>query len=135
MIDNEIIQVLSCALSKYVGKEGFHFYPGNGEIKYVIRSDKFIINISYEVVDSLYTIKIETLHNNSFQNVVFITKSKKYHQEVKKCFKRLGLSPKKFCDHIYAFSEIISKHLEVNGDPSFLEDVYPSDLRFDGIFI
>ena len=135
MIDNEICRLLCLTLGKYTGTENIHFYPSCNVIKYVVDSDKFLISISYEPVDALYTINIEILHNNSLHDVVFLTKSRKYHYDVKKCLSNLGLSKKRFYDNVYAFCVIICQYLDAHSDLHGFAGLYPSDMTFDGIFL
>ena len=86
-------------------------------------------------MDNYYTIRLEKYVHNRITDVVFLTKSKKFKKDIKLTFKELKLSKKVFENHINAFCVYLSKVLEKYGNLDLLEDLYISDMKFDGIFL
>lgn len=135
MVDNKIIQIIYTNLKEYVKIEDIKYFPSNGLAKYIFNVSDYHFEISYEFIDNFYRIKLEKKHNNLLQNIVFLTKSKKFQKDIKSMLKDLKLSRKVFENHINAFSAHIRKILEKNQYLNYFEETYISDLKFDGIFI
>lgn len=135
MVDNKIIQIIYTNLKEYVNIEDIKYLPSNGLAKYIFNVSDYHFEISYEFIDNFYRIKLEKKHNNLLQNIVFLTKSKKFQKDIKLMLKDLKLSRKLFENHINVFCNYISKNLEKYECLNHLVETYNSDLRFDGIFI
>ena len=135
MVDNKIIQIIYTNLKEYVKIEDIKYFPSNGLAKYIFNVSDYHFEISYEFIDNFYRIKLEKKHNNLLQNIVFLTKSKKFQKDIKSMLKDLKLSRKVFENHINAFSAHIRKILEKYQYLNYFEETYISDLKFDGIFI
>lgn len=135
MVDNKIIQIIYTNLKDYVNIDDIKYFPSNGIAKYIFNVSDFHFEISYEFIDNFYRIKLEKKHNNQLQDIVFLTKSKKFQNDIKLMLKDLKLSRKVFENHINAFCSYLIKILEKYEDLNYLEKTYNSDLRFDGIFI
>ena len=135
MVDNRIIQIIYTNLKDYVIMEDIKYLPSNGLAKYIFNVSDYHFEISYEFIDNFYRIKLEKKHNNLLQNIVFLTKSKKFQKDIKSMLKDLKLSRKVFENHINAFSAHIRKILEKYQYLNYFEETYISDLKFDGIFI
>lgn len=135
MVDNRIIQIIYTNLKDYVNMEDINYLPSNGLAKYIFNVSDYHFEISYEFIDNFYRIKLEKKHNNLLQNIVFLTKSKKFQKDIKLMLKDLKLSRKLFENHITVFCSYLIKILEKYEDLNYLEKTYNSDLRFDGIFI
>lgn len=135
MVDNKIIQIIYTNLKEYVKFEDIKYFPSNGLAKYIFNVSDYHFEISYEFIDNFYRIKLEKKHNNLLQNIVFLTKSKKFQKDIKSMLKDLKLSRKVFENHINAFSAHIRKILEKYQYLNYFEETYISDLKFDGIFI
>lgn len=134
MVDNKIIRIIHSNLNDYVNVDNIKFYPNNGFVKYEMRFKSCCIDIIYYPVDNYYRIKFEKKYNNQLQNIVLVSKSKKYHKDIKKLLKVNKLSSKSFENHIICFTYLLSKLLSDYGDLVHLEKYVP-DLKFDGIFI
>lgn len=135
MVDDIIIQIIYTNLKDYVNMEDIKYLPSNGLAKYIFNVSDYHFEISYEFIDNFYRIKLEKKHNNLLQNIVFLTKSKKFQKDIKSMLKDLKLSRKVFENHINAFSAHIRKILEKYEYLNYFEETYISDLKFDGIFI
>ncbi len=94
MVDNKIIQIIYTNLKEYVKIEDIKYFPGNGLAKYIFNVSDYHFEISYEFIDNFYRIKLEKKHNNLLQNIVFLTKSKKFQKDIKSMLKDLKLSRK-----------------------------------------
>ena len=110
-------------------------YHSNGLIKYVFDIDCHQFEISYQYVDSIYQIVIENRRNNQLQNIILLTKSKRFHKDIKTILKKFSLSRKSFVDHIHAFTIYLSEIFEKHNNLDYLNETYISDLKFDGIFV
>ena len=135
MVDNRIIQIIYTNLKDYVNMEDIKYLPSNGLAKYIFNVSDYHFEISYEFIDNFYRIKLEKKHNNLLQNIVFLTKSKKFPKDIKLMLKDLKLSRKLFENHINVFCNYIRTYLEKYECLNYLEETYNTDLRFDGIFI
>lgn len=135
MVDNRIIQIIYTNLKDYVNMEDINYLPSNGLAKYIFNVSDYHFEISYEFIDNFYRIKLEKKHNNLLQNIVFLTKSKKFQKDIKLMLKDLKLSRKLFENHINVFCSYLINILEKYEDLNYFEETYISDLKFDGIFI
>ena len=135
MVKNKIIQIIHTNLQEYMGINDVAMYPSNGLIKYVFDIDGYHFEILYNYLDSFYRIVIEKRHNNQLQNVIFLTKSKKFHKDIKIILRKFNLSGKSFEDHMNSFTRYIVGILEKYETLNYLDETYIPDLIFDGIFI
>ena len=135
MVDNKIIQIIHTNLQEYMKINDVAMYPSNGLIKYVFDIGDYHFEILYNYVDGFYRIVIEKRHNNQLQNVIFLTKSKKFQKDIKIILKKFNLSRKSFEDHMNAFTLYIVEILKKYEGLNCLYETYISDLNFDGIFI
>ncbi len=135
MVKNKIIQIIHTNLQEYVKINNVAIDPSNGMIKYVFDIDDHHFEILYNYVDNFYRTVIEKRHNNQLQNVIFLTKSKKFHKDIKIILKTFNLSSKSFEDHMNAFTLYMGEFLEKYGTLNYLDETYIPDLSFDGIFI
>ena len=135
MIENNVIQIIFDNLKEYIEIEDIYFFPSNGVLKYLFVISNYNFEIEYNFMDNFYRIKLEKPINNEFTNVVFLTKSKRFQKDIKLVLKNLKISKKSFDNHIYAFTAYLSWLLKKYKGLSCLEEIYTSDLKFDGIFI
>lgn len=135
MVDNRIIQIIHAYLKEYVNIDNIKIFPSNTLMKYIFNIFDYYFEISYDFIDNFYRIKLEKNHNNQLQNIIFLTKSKKFQKDIKLMLKDLKLSRKAFENHINAFCAYVRKILEKDKCLNFIEETYISDLKFDGIFI
>lgn len=135
MVENKIIQIIHNNLQEYMKIDDIAMYPSNGLIKYVFDINDYHFEILYNYVDNFYRIVIEKKHNNQLQNIIFLTKSQKYHDDIKKILKKFDLSSKSFEDHMNAFTLYIVEILKNYETLSYLSETFISDSNFDGIFI
>ena len=135
MVDNKIIQIIYEKLIEYIKADDIKFFLSNGLAKYIFNISDYFFEISYDFIDNFYRIKLEKTHNNQLQNIVFLTKSKKFQKDIKSKLKDLKLSSKVFGNHINAFCTYIIEISEKYECLNYLVEKYISDLKFDGIFI
>ena len=135
MVDNKIIQIIYTNLKEYVKIDDIKYFPSNGLAKYIFNVSDYHFEISYEFIDNFYRITLEKKHNNLLQNIIFLTKSKKFQNDIKLMLRYLKLSRKVFENHISAFSTYIGEILEKSESLNYFEETYIPDLKFDGIFI
>ncbi len=135
MVDNSIGQIIAESLAGYLEEESIGFSPSNRFLQYIIRLKEYEIEICYEFVDNFYRIKIESKKNNILGNVVFLTKSKNYHKEIKKQLKDNKLSGELFENHMLCFVRILKQNLDMCGNLDLFNKVYIHNLKFDGIFM
>ena len=135
MVKDKIIQIIHTNLQKYIEINDIKVYPCNGSLKYIFDIDNYHFEILYDYIDNFYRIVIEKSHNNQLQNITFLTKSRKFHKDIKIILKKFSLSRKSFEDHMKAFSIHIGEIMEKYENLNCLYETYISDLNFDGIFI
>ena len=134
MVKDEIIQTICTNLNKHINKETVKFVPGCGLLKYVFHIKKHYFEITYYFTDDFYRIKVENISKGLDQDVVFLTKSKKFHRQMKCVLKELKLSKKSFKNHVICFTHYLNKLLENYSDLNYLIE-FNDDLKFDGVFI
>lgn len=135
MVENEIIQIIHTNLQEYMKTNNIVMSPCNGLIKYVFSIDNYYFDTQYYYIDGFYRIVVEKRHNNQLQNVVFLTKSKKFHKDINTVIRKQNLSGKSFDDHMNAFTLYIVEIFDKCETLNYLFEAYISDLKFDGIFI
>lgn len=135
MVKDKIIQIIHTNLQEYMKINDVAMHHSNGLIKYVFDIDNYNFEILYNYVDSFYRIVVEKRLNNQLQNVVFLTKSKKFHKDIKISLKKFNSSRKSFEDHMNSFTLYIVGILEKHETLNYLDETYIPDLIFDGIFI
>ncbi len=135
MVENKIIQIIHTNLEEYVKNDDIKVFPSNGLLKYIFNTSDYCFEIAYDYIDNFYRITLEKKHNNQIQNIIFLTKSKKFQKDIKFNLRDLKLSRKIFENHIIAFTIFLSKLLKQYKNLNYLEETYISDLKFDGIFL
>ena len=135
MVDNRIIQIINSRILRYADAETVCFFSSNGVLKYVMQIRDFRIEVSYDIIDQFYKIRVEKNKQNEFQNTIFLTKSKKFYKDIKRQLQRCKLSKKSFKNHMIAFLNILENWLKEYNNVDFIGKTYPSNLKFDGIFI
>lgn len=134
MVDN-IIKIIYSSLKEYIKIEDISFYLSNGSLIYIFNISNYYFEISYDFTDNFYRVKLEKKYNNQLQNIVFLTKSRKFKHDITLMLKYLELSRNTFENHINSFCVYVKTILKKYGNLSYLEEEYDSDLRFDGFFI
>ena len=110
------------------------FIPSNNILKYVIEFKGYYIEICYFFIDDFYRIKIENKKNNILNSVIFLTKSKQFHKEIKRRIRKNNLK-NTFPNHIIEFTYmIIEQMIETNSLDDFQLKYLPS-MKFDGLFL
>ena len=135
MVEDNITKMIQTTLMEYVKINDAAMFFSNGLMRYVFDIDYHHFEITYDYVDRFYRIIIEKRHNNQLQNVVFLTKSKKFHKDIKRILRKNNLSKKSFEDHMNAFALYIVETLENHNSLNCLYETYICDLNFNGIFI
>ena len=135
MVTDKIIQIIHTNLHKYIGINNVAMYPSNCLIKYAFDIYDYHFEILYNHVDNFYRIVVEKSHSNKLQNVMFLTKSKRFHKDIKILLKKLNLAGKSFEDHVNAFTLYIVEFLERDENLNCFIETYICDLNFDGVFI
>lgn len=133
MVNNEIKDLILSILGDYVTEDKIAFYGKKNFLIFIICIKDHNFKISYEFIDSFYTIRVENVRNNSINNIVFLTKSSGFKKDIKKIMKKQNLNRKLFANHISAFLTLIKMQLI---DDSLVDiEKYTPDLKFDGIFL
>ena len=132
MVENRITHIISNGLAKHIKNGNVKCYPTYNIFRFVFYIDDWLFEISYFFIDDYYKIKME---NNHLQKVIFLTKCKKFHRDIKQIIKGFKLSKKSFENHIVAFIANINQALEKHENLNYVDETYISDLNFDGIFI
>ena len=136
MLENKIIQIIYAELKDYLKIDDIKAFPTSGSVKYIFDISEYCFEVSYEVIDNFYRIKMEKKQYNQIQNVIFITKSKKFKKDIKLILRELKLPGNAFQNHIIAFCVYIRKILGEYKHLNCFEQMYNiSNLKFDGIFI
>ena len=135
MVTSKIMLILYSNLSRYLKTEDIFSYQSNNAFKYVIKINTYKIEILYEFVDNYYRIKLENWHNNAVQRITLLTQSRMFQKDIKKNLKKNKLSVKSFENHMRCFSTLIGKVLDDYNNLKYLECLYATDLKFDGIFL
>lgn len=134
MVDN-IIKIIYSGLKEYIKIEDISFNLSNGSLIYIFNISNYYFEISYDFTDNFYRVKLEKKYNNQLQNIVFLTKSRKFKHDITLMIKYLELSRNAFENHINSFCVYVKTILKKYGNLRYLEEEYDSDLRFDGFFI
>lgn len=134
MVKDSVLQVIQSNLSEMIKFSGVSCDGLTRTLTYEIYMRNCHIEISYEYIDQFYKIKIENNYDGH-TSVVFLTKSKKFHKEIKKYLKAKKVSKREFSDHIYCFIIILKNILEANECVDFFEKEYVPDLKYDGIYL
>ena len=134
MVKDSVLQVIQSNLSEMIKFSGVSCDGLTRTLTYEIYMQNCYIEINYEYIDQFYKIKIENNYDGH-TSVVLLTKSKKFHKEIKKYLKAKNLSKRKFSDHIYCLIAILKNILEVNEYADFFEKEYVPDLKYDGIYL
>lgn len=134
MLNDKIVQIIISNLKEYVSESNVKFIPSNNILKYVIEFKGYYIEICYFFIDDFYRIKIENKKNNILNSVIFLTKSKQFHKEIKRRIRKNNLK-NTFPNHIIEFTYmIIEQMIETNSLDDFQLKYLPS-LKFDGLFL
>ena len=135
MVENKIKQIIYSNLRDYLEVDDINYSFNNNQCKYTIHVKNNLVEINYNAMDSFYTLKLESGHNNIFSNKVFLTKSKKFKKNIKNLIQDSKLKHQSFHDHIFVVSLLIKKELEKNNSLIKFDELYNADLKFDGIFL
>lgn len=134
MVDN-IIKVIYSNLKEYVKIDDVKSFLSNGSLLYIFNIANYHFEILFDFTDNYYRVKLEKKYNNQLQNIVFLTKSRKFKEDIILMLKNLELSRNVFKNHINAFCVYLKMLLQKYRHLNYLEEAYNSDLKFDGIFI
>ncbi|MBR2339566.1 MAG: hypothetical protein IKA74_01900 [Clostridia bacterium] len=132
---NRVKQIILSNLYGYINESDVNLYSQDGFWKYTIKIKDYFLEISYDVMDNFYRIKIDNMHNNFLQHTTFLTKSKRFKKDIKKHLKYNNINGQSFENQMLGFADILKKNLDIDGNLSHLEKTYVSDVKFDGIFI
>ncbi len=139
MVENKATQTILSMLGEHIINGDVKFAPTNNWLNYYFKIycgyKIYSVHLAYEFVDSYYKILIEDLSDNQLENIVFLTRSKNFHKQVKSIIKSNKLGKKSFLDHVTVFSIIIKKFIDISGSFTELIEMYPQDLKFDGYFL
>ena len=134
MVRDNVLQIIQSNLSERIKFSSVSRDGLMRTLTYETYMQNCYIAISYEYIDQFYKIKIENNYGDH-TSVVLLTKSKKFHKEIKKYLKAKKLSKREFSDHIYCFIIILKNILEANECVDFFEKEYVPDLKYDGIYL
>mgnify|MGYP001625680671 FL=1 len=134
MVRDNVLQIIQSNLSERIKFSSVSCDGLMRTLTYETYMQNCYIAISYEYIDQFYKIKIENNYGDH-TSVVLLTKSKKFHKEIKKYLKAKKLSKREFSDHIYCFIIILKNILEANECVDFFEKEYVPDLKYDGIYL
>jgi hypothetical protein len=134
-MSNPISNVLYSELSDFIDNDNIVVSCDLGGFKFVFSIREYNIEIYYEFIDSFYRIKIENWRCGSLQNVLFLTKSKKYKKTIKKMLRTQKNKGKKIAEHMLCFALIIKNALIEQANLNSIEVEYKPDDKFDGIFL
>ena len=135
MVENKVLQIIYTNLKNYIEVNDVLFHYDNGLQKYTFKIYNYCFEIFYDFIDKFYRIRLEKEYHNQIQSSNFLTKSKKFHNDVASMLKTLNLTDKKFENHIYAFTRYVSLHVQTYKDLNCFDKAYNCDLKFDGIFV
>ncbi len=130
-MDN-VFQYLNIRLNQYITNISVN--KSTELAKYSLYTNKGYIEIQYYFIDDFYRIRIESANSEGVYNVLFLTKSKAFHKEIKKRIKKNKLSNKKFEDHMICFVDLLEQFLK-DKKIDCMDNFYITNLRFDGLFI
>ncbi|MBQ7389800.1 MAG: hypothetical protein IJW02_01690 [Clostridia bacterium] len=133
MMMDDLLQYLNIRLSKYITDISVNKTAES--FKYSLYTGKGYIEIQYFFIDDFYRIRIECSNSEGVYNVLFLTKSKAFHKEIKKRIRKNKLKKKRFEDHIVCFVDLLEQFLEKNYNLDCMDNIYIANLRFDGLFI
>ena len=133
MVDNNI-KIIFSNLKEYLKIDDIKLLLSYRSLIYIFYISNYNFEISYDYTDNFYRIKLEKKYINQIQNIVFLTKSRKFKKDITSMLKYLKLSRNVFENHINAFCVYVKKIYQNYGNFNSLEE-YDSDLKFDGFFI
>lgn len=135
MSEDKIVKVIYENITKDANVRNVVSFPTYNMFRYAFSLGEYCFEIEYDFMDSFYRIKAEIVKHNAIENIIFLTRSKRFKKDIKSILKKLNLSKKTFENHIIAFCSLLNSVIAEDKDSNYFEQIYISDLKFDGIFI
>ena len=133
MIEEDMFYSLFYPLANHIRLINISHLCLDGCIKYTITTSKIFVEISYNIIDGFYRIKIETKIGE--YEILFLTRSKRFRKQIKDFLKKRKLNPREFNNHIVAFCFLIRNLFEDYRYLTRMKDEYEENLKFDGVFV
>ncbi len=130
MIDKEIRTAILENLTPWLTPSDINTYSSNGCWTCSLKIKDYWFYIDYEIIDNFYKVKMEYR-----QDVLFLSKSKKYKNSINKIIKVNKLNKRSIGDHMISLSKLINQMMATNMSFDALKKDYNQDIDFDGIFL
>ena len=135
MVRDQIQQIIYSNLTNYLKNDEITYAVDGNLCKYNFKVKDCVIQIVYDYIDGIYTVKLENWHNNFLNSVTPLSKCKKFKKEVKKIIKNKKLKYSSFQDHVFAVTILVRQELDKKNNLIDFDRMYMQNLKFDGIFI
>ena len=135
MVRDQIQQIICSNLTNYLKEDEVTYAVDRNLCKYNFKVKDFVIQIIYDYVDEIYTIRLENWHNNFLNSVTYLSKCRDFKKTVKKIIKNEKLKFSSFRDHVFAITILIKQELDKKNNLIDFDWIYMENLKFDGIFI
>ena len=132
---SEIVQIFNAVLGPHLTFDGVFSYPSNGLTTYVVTLHDYSLEIRYDFIDNFYTAKLEERKNNQIGEIVLLSQSKRFHKDLKTELQKNKLTKKDFQSHMFCLGQMIRAQLDTQDNFDRYKIKYPSDRKFDGIFL
>ena len=135
MVKDSIQQIIYSSLHNYIKEDNIQYIVEGHRIEYIIKIHEFLIVLSFDYIDEFYTVKLENWHNNFLNNITKLSQSKDFNKSVRKIIKQHKMNYYIFQSHVMAIFFLIRKKLDEQKSLSEFEQLFHSNLKFDGIFL
>lgn len=135
MVKDKFDQVVYSILKDELRKEDIKCVVNGQECKYIFRLKEASCEFVFDFIDNFYKIKLEFFQNNNLMDVVYLSKSLQFKKQILRTIKKENLDPKAIQSHIVAVFLIIKSEMKSNGSLFDLKQIYPPNMKFDGIFL
>ena len=135
MVKDQIQQIIYSNLTNYLKNDEITYAVDGKLCKYNFKVKDFVIQIIYDYIDEIYTVRLENWHNNLLNSVTPLSKCKKFKKAVKKTIKNEKLKYSSFQDHIFAVTILVRQEMDKKNNLLDFDWMYLPNLKFDGISI
>lgn len=135
MVRDQIQQIICSNLTNYLKEDEITYAVDGNLCKYNFKVKDFVIQIIYDYIDEIYTVRLENWHNNFLNSVTYLSKCREFKKNVKKTIKNEKLKFSSFRDHVFAIIILVKQELDKKNNLIDFDWIYMENLKFDGISI
>ena len=135
MVSTQIQQIIYLNLTNYLNEKEITYVVNGNWCKYNFKVKDFVIQIAYDYIDEIYTVRLENWHNNFLNSVTLLSKCREFKKAVQKTIKNKNLKFSAFQDHVFAITILVKQELDKKNNLIDFDSIYMENLKFDGISI